>query len=58
MLTAQEARNAKPKEKSYKLIDGKGHFLHVATKGTKTWRYHYELSGKESALCSVKALPY
>jgi len=48
MLTALEVRNAKPKEKSYKLTDGKGLFLHVATSGKKTWRYRYELSGTES----------
>ncbi|NLZ16170.1 MAG: DUF4102 domain-containing protein [Desulfobulbaceae bacterium] len=46
-------RNAKPKEKPYKLNDGKGLFLHVATSGKKTWRYRYELPpGKESTLPS------
>ena len=48
MLTALEVRNAKPREKSYKLTDGKGLFLHVAPSGNKTWRYRYELSGTES----------
>ena len=28
MLTAIQARNAKPREKAYKLNDGKGLFLH------------------------------
>jgi len=37
MLTAIQVRNAKPKEKPYKLVDGKGLFLHVATSGKKTW---------------------
>ena len=49
MITAVQARNAKPKEKAYKLNDGKGLFLHIATSGKKTWRYRYELPpGKES----------
>ena len=49
MLTAIQARNAKGKEKPYKLNDGKGLFLHIATSGKKTWRYRYELPpGKES----------
>ncbi len=49
MLTAIQVRNAKPKEKPYKLNDGKGLFLHVATSGKKTWRYRYELPpGTES----------
>ena len=48
MLTAIQVRNAKPKDKPYKLADGKGLFLHVATSGKKTWRYRFELSGTES----------
>ncbi len=49
MLTAIQVRNAKPKEKPYKLTDGKGLSLHVATSGKKTWRYRYELPpGTES----------
>ncbi len=49
MLTAIQVRNAKAKEKDYKITDSKGLFLHVATSGKKTWRYRYELPpGKES----------
>jgi len=51
MLTALEVRNAKAKIKPYKLADGKGLFLHVATSGRKTWRYRYELPpGTESVV--------
>jgi hypothetical protein len=51
MLTAIQARNAKAKEKPYKLTDGKGLFLHVATSGKKTWRYRFELPpGTESGI--------
>ena len=48
MLTDIEVRNAKPKEKPYKLTDGKGLHLHVATSGKKTWRYRFTLAGTES----------
>ena len=48
MLTAIEVRNAKPKNKPYKLTDGKGLFLHIATSGKKTWRYRFTLAGTES----------
>ena len=48
MLTAIEVRNAKPKGKPYKLTDGKGLHLHVATSGKKTWRYRFTLAGTES----------
>ena len=51
MLTAIQVRSAKAKEKPYKLTDGKGLFLHVATSGKKTWRYRFELPpGTESGI--------
>ena len=48
MLTALEVKNAKPKEKPYKLTDGKGLFLHIAPSGNKTWRYRFTIAGTES----------
>lgn len=48
MLSAVEVRNAKPREKAYKLTDGKGLFLHISPNGKKTWRYRFEISGTES----------
>jgi len=47
-LAAVQIRNAKVKEKPYKLADGKGLYFHVARSGKKTWRYRYKLAGKES----------
>ncbi len=47
-LSAIQVRNAKTKEKPYKLVDGKGLNLHVAKTGTKTWRYRFKIDGKES----------
>lgn len=48
MLTAIQVRNARPKDKAYKVTDGKGLFLHITPAGDKTWRYRYELAGIES----------
>jgi integrase len=49
-LSAVAVRNAKPKEKPYKLSDGKGLYLHIATSGKRTWRYRFKLAGKESTV--------
>ncbi|WP_444633236.1 tyrosine-type recombinase/integrase [Cupriavidus oxalaticus] len=43
MLTDTQCRNAKPKDKSYKLTDGNGLFLEVKPNGIKAWRYRFEL---------------
>ena len=47
-LTAVQVRNAKPKDKAYKLPDGHGMHLYVAPSGLMTWRYRFRLGGKES----------
>ena len=43
MLTDTRCRNAKPKEKPFKLTDGKGLHLEVKPSGVKSWRYRFEL---------------
>jgi integrase len=43
MLTDAQCRNAKPKNKPYKLLDGKGLYLEVKPNGVKAWRYRFEL---------------
>jgi hypothetical protein len=43
MLTDTQCRTAKPKDKPYKLTDGKGLHLEVKTNGSKAWRYRFEL---------------
>lgn len=48
MLTDTQCRNAKPKDKPYKLTDGKGLYLEVKPNGIKAWRYRFEIGGKES----------
>lgn len=50
MLTDTECRTAKPKEKPYKLTDGKGLYLEVKPNGVKAWRYRFELRGEGGAV--------
>lgn len=43
MLNDTQCRNAKPKDKSYKLSDAKGLYLEVKPNGVKAWRYRFEI---------------
>jgi hypothetical protein len=43
MLTDTQCRTAKPKDKPYKLPDGKGLYLEIKPSGVKAWRYRFEL---------------
>ena len=49
-LTDIQVRSAKPRGKDYKLSDGEGLFLLIATTGGKRWRYKYRFGGKEKLL--------
>jgi len=50
-LTDTKIRNAKPRERSYKLFDGGGLYLEVMADGRKLWRFKYiRPSGSESRL--------
>ena len=40
-------RNAKPKEKPYKLFDERGLYLEISSSGGKWWRLKYRFDGKE-----------
>ena len=55
-LSDLRIRNAKPKEKLYKLFDGGGLFVLVKTTGSKLWQLKYRYMGKEK-LFSVGAYP-
>lgn len=46
-LTDTAVRQAKPKEKPYKLGDSHGLYLDVRPSGSKLWRLKYRLGGKE-----------
>ncbi|MYN25936.1 tyrosine-type recombinase/integrase [Duganella levis] len=50
-LTETQVRNAKPREKNYKLFDGGGLFLDVATTGSRIWRLKFrQKNRKENTL--------
>ncbi len=49
-LTDSKVKQAKPKEKSYKLSDSKGLHVFVTTAGAKYWRLKYRFLGKEKLL--------
>lgn len=50
LLTDKAVKNAKPKEKSYRLKDGDGLFLQVEPIGSRYWRLRYFFNGKEKML--------
>lgn len=49
-LTDAKVRNAKPKDKPYRLFDGQGLYLEVAPSGGRWWRFKYRFEGKEKRL--------
>jgi integrase len=49
-LTEMKVRNAKPREKFYKLSDSGGLYIHVTDKGSKLWRFKYRYDGKQKLL--------
>ena len=49
-LSDTACRNAKPKEKPYKLSDEKALYLEVMPTGAKYWRLKYRIAGKEKRL--------
>ncbi len=50
MLTDVRCRNAKGKDKPYKLADAHGLYLYVMPSGTRSWRLKYRFGGKEHRL--------
>ncbi|MFG1465482.1 Arm DNA-binding domain-containing protein [Xanthobacter sp. DSM 24535] len=49
-LTGLALRNAKPKDKPYKLFDGGGLHVLVSPNGSRIWRLAYRFSGKPKQL--------
>ena len=47
-LNATVIKNAKPKDKPYKLADGGGLYLEVKSNGGQFWRYRYRIHDKEN----------
>lgn len=56
MLTDTQCRNAKPKEKLYRLNDFDGLYLEVKPNGRKAWRFRYKFNGK-SSMCALGEYP-
>ena len=50
MLTDPKCKNAKPREKAYKLSDEKSLYLEIMPNGAKYWRMKYRYGGKEKRL--------
>ena len=46
-LTNTKVKTAKPKDKPYKLTDGRGMYLLVNTTGSKYWQYRFRINGKQ-----------
>jgi hypothetical protein len=46
-LTVRAIESAKPKENRYKLMDGEGNQLRIATGWMKTWLVRYMINGTE-----------
>jgi integrase len=55
-LSDLQVKNAKPKDKDYKLSDGHGLHLLVTPTGGKLWRFQYRYAGKQKLL-SLGAYP-
>ena len=49
-LSDIEAKAAKPRDRAYKIADGKGLFLLVQPSGAKYWRLRFEISRKSKTL--------
>ena len=49
-LTDISIKNAKPREKAYKMADGGGLYIEISPNGGKWWRYKFRFNGKESRI--------
>ena len=54
MLTDNQIKNARPRDKAYRLADGAGLHLEVSPAGGKLWRLRYRFGGKEKVLALGK----
>ena len=49
-MTEMQVKNAKARERDYKLADSEGLYLYVTAKGHRSWRMKYRFVGKERRL--------
>lgn len=50
MLSDTAVRQAKARDKDYKLSDSEGLYLYVTKAGHRSWRFKYRFDGKERRL--------
>jgi hypothetical protein len=50
MLTRLEVENARPKDKPYRLFDGRGMYLEISPSGGRYWRLKYRFEGRENRI--------
>lgn len=55
-LTDITVKGTKPRNKIYRLADGKGLYLEVTPQGSKLWRYRYRFNAKQKTL-AIGAYP-
>src|SRR5688572_27508892 len=49
-LSAVALKNAKPRDKMFRLADGGGLYVQIEPNGSKLWRMKYRFAGKEKVL--------
>ncbi|HYW02739.1 MAG TPA: integrase arm-type DNA-binding domain-containing protein [Gammaproteobacteria bacterium] len=49
-LSAARIDNAKPRDRNYRLTDGRGLYLEISPRGGKWWRFKYRFNGKEKRI--------
>ena len=49
-LTKLQIEHAQPREKPYKVFDGRGLYLEVTPQGGRLWRFKYRIAGKEKRI--------
>ena len=56
-LTAVQCKNAKPKEKQYRLYDGNGLYLQILPSGRKSWRVDYVTANGKNTSIAIGHFP-
>jgi integrase len=56
LLTEMQVRNAKPRDRAYKLFDERGLFLLITPTGGRLWRFRYRIADREK-LISLGSYP-
>jgi integrase len=50
LLTEMQVRNAKPRDRTYKLFDERGLFLLITPSGGRLWRFRYRIADREKLI--------